>query len=165
MTSPSGRDFTPCLRWTAVEKTLSRLGIQVIRFEDAGRNIVLFRPPNFQRHRRGWLPPNQHSHFSVLQRSWRPFWVLFPENCSSLFCDSPLNVASYDPSWMHGQSAQEACVCQHHWLDLSSCEISYYKLLIFFVPVPSCFYCFSNLLSLSLLFQLWWISILFSWLI
>jgi len=52
-----------------------------------------------------WLvPPNQHCHCSVLWCSRRSFWMLFPENCSSVFCrasciNNHLNATSLDPVW------------------------------------------------------------------
>jgi len=51
-----------------------------------------------------WLPLNQHHHRGVLHCSGRSFWVLFPENCPSVFCraacsNSHLNATSHDPVW------------------------------------------------------------------
>jgi len=64
---------------------------------------VLLRPPNFDRQRGGWLPPNQHHHCGVLQCSWRSFWALFPQksqNCHHVRrAANHLNASSFDPAW------------------------------------------------------------------
>ena len=72
-----------------------------LAFRNRLQYLVLLWPPNFYRHRGGWLPANQHRHRGVLQWSRRSFWVLFSENCPSLMQsrDSPLNAAPFDPAW------------------------------------------------------------------
>jgi len=52
------------------------------------KTVVLLRPPNFHRHRGGWLPSNPKC-------SRRSFWALFPENCPSLLC-RPARVITSD---------------------------------------------------------------------
>jgi len=68
---------------------------------DVVKIVVLLRPPNFYCHCGGWLPSN----LTVLSVvfldavSWKPPLTLSPT------CDSHLNAASFDPVWMHGDTA------------------------------------------------------------
>ena len=92
----------------------------------------MLRPPNFHRHRGGWLPPNQHRHRGVLQCSRRSLWALFPQNSqncpsrpqssesSKCHVISSRHLISRKRSrgawaWMHGESSESPPPCGIHF--------------------------------------------------
>jgi len=85
--------------WSLLEH--QRIGVGKSTMSILSKIVVVLWPPTFHCHRSGWLPSN----LTVLSVvflgavSWKLPLTIPPS------CDSHLNAASFDPAWMHGDTA------------------------------------------------------------